>query len=290
MEPLLVEVTRGDVVEAQHRVHVVAVRDGRLELQLGDPELVTFLRSSSKPIQALPVLRARPDLDDEEIVLLCASHLGQPEQVAIVERILATAEATEDDLECGPAPTRIRHNCSGKHAGFILLCRAEGWPVAGYHQREHPCQQAMLAEVAAAADVDPASIPIGVDGCGVPTFAFRLDRIAGLFGRFPTLPAADRAIAAMHTRPELLRGPVAADVAINRSLEGWVAKGGAEGLLCASGPTGLGLVLKVEDGAFRAIRPALGEALRRLGIDPGDVDLETVVNSRGETVGAARVA
>ncbi len=155
MEPFLVEVVRGDVVEARHVVHAVAVRDGRVELAVGDPQLVTLLRSSAKPLQALPVVRARPELDDEQIALLCASHRAMPEQLAVVRRILADAPATEDDLECGPEPTKIEHNCSGKHAGFLALCRAQGWPIDGYNRPDHPCQRAMLDEVATAAELDP---------------------------------------------------------------------------------------------------------------------------------------
>ncbi|HEY6075971.1 MAG TPA: asparaginase, partial [Gaiella sp.] len=92
---MVVEVTRGDVVEARHVVHAVAVRDGRVELAAGDPGLVTYLRSSAKPLQALPVVRARPDLDDEQIALACASHGAAPEQLAVVRRMLAAAPATE---------------------------------------------------------------------------------------------------------------------------------------------------------------------------------------------------
>ena len=176
MEPIVVEVTRGSVVEARHVVHAVAVHDGTLELAMGDPGLVTFLRSSAKPIQALPGVRARPDLDDEEIALMCASHLAAPEQLAVVRRLLADAPAREDELECGIDETRIEHNCSGKHAGLLALCRACGWPSDGYRLAGHPCQDAMLAEVAAAAEVDPAAIPTAIDGCGVLTFGLTLER------------------------------------------------------------------------------------------------------------------
>lgn len=183
MSPIVVEATRGDVVEARHVVHAVAVRDGGIELAAGEPGLVTFLRSSAKPLQALPVVRARPDLDDEQVALLCASHRATPEQLAIVRRILADAPATEE-----------------------LLC-----------------------------------------------------------------------------------GPVAADALLIGALDGWVAKGGAEGLFCAASSDGLGVALKVSDGAFRAIRPALAHVLERLGLDPGDLGDVDVRNSRDERVGDLRV-
>jgi L-asparaginase II len=288
VEPIVVEATRGAVVEARHVVHAVAVRDGTIELAAGDPGLVTYLRSSAKPIQALPVVRARPDLDDEQVALLCASHLAAPEQVAIVRRILADAPATEDDLECGPDPTPIEHNCSGKHAGFLALCRAEGWVTPGYRLLAHPCQQAMLREVAGAADVSQSSLGVAIDGCGVPTFALPLERAAHAFARLATLDGGTRVVGAMRSRPDLLRGPVAADVVVMRALDGWVAKGGAEGLFCASAD-GLGIALKVVDGAFRAIRPAVAHVLSLLGLDASTLAPSEILNSRGEPVGELRV-
>ncbi len=290
MEPIVVEVTRGELVEARHVVHAVAVRDGRVQLAAGDATLVTYLRSSAKPIQALPVVRARPDLDDEEVALVCASHLAAPEQVEVVRRILADAPATEDELECGPAPTVIEHNCSGKHAGFLALCRARGWPTPGYRLLEHPCQQAMLQEVAAAAGVEPASLVIGVDGCGVPTFALPLERAAHAFTRIGSLDGGERVTRAMRAHPQLLRGPVATDALTIRSLDGWIAKGGAEGLFCAASPDGLGLALKVVDGAFRAIQPALAYVLSVLGLDAGPLAESPLDNSRGERIGELRIA
>jgi len=290
VEPIVVEVTRGEVVEARHVVHAVVVRDGRVELAHGDPALVTFLRSSAKPIQALPVVRARPDLDDEEIALLCASHLAAPEQLAVVRRILAAAPATEAELECGADPTPIEHNCSGKHAGFLALCRARDWPSPGYRLLDHPCQQAMLHEVAAAAGVEPSSLVVGVDGCGVPTFALPLESAALVFTRLASLDGGARVFRAMRAHPDLLRGPVATDALMIRALDGWVAKGGAEGLYCAASADGLGLALKVVDGAFRAIQPALAHLLSVLGLDPGPLAVSPVGNSRGEEVGVLRAA
>ena len=289
MQPIVVEVTRGEVVEARHQVHAVGVRDGRIELAAGDPGLVTFLRSSAKPLQALPVVRARPDLDDEQVALLCASHRATTEQVTVVRRILAAAPATEDDLECGPEPTRIEHNCSGKHAGFLALCRSQGWPTAGYRLPAHPCQQMMLREVAGAAERPPASIETAIDGCGVPTFALSLEQAAHAFTRLPSLDGGERVVRAMRAHPHLLRGPVAADAALIRALDGWVAKGGAEGLFCAASSEGLGIALKVTDGAFRAIAPALAFILSQLGLEAPGIAAEEVVNSRGEHVGALRV-
>lgn len=291
MEPIEVVVTRGSVVEARHRVHAVAVRDGARVLEAGEPTLVAFFRSSAKPIQALPVVRARPDLGDVEIAIACASHLARAEQIAAVRSLLEKAPADASELETGPEPTPLEHNCSGKHAGFLALCRARGWPSVGYRLPEHPCQHEMLIEVASAAEVDPASIPIAVDGCGVVTFALPLEAMAHAFSRLPELDGGERTIQAMRAHPDLIRGPMAADCILMRELPGWAAKGGAEGLMCATGPDGLGVALKVEDGNTRAVAAALGAVLRRLGFSEVENLARTSVDtSRGDVVGEIRLA
>ena len=288
MDAIVVEVTRGEVVEARHLAHAVAVSGGEIVGEAGDPRLLTYFRSSAKPIQALPVVRARPDLDDAEIAIACASHLARPEQLAPVRSLLAKADATEDDLECGPEPTRLEHNCSGKHAGLIALCRTRGWPVAGYRLPEHPCQQALLAEVAAAAEVGAETMPTAADGCGIVTFGLPLERMAHAFSRLETFEGGARVASAMRAHPELIRGPGAADTTLMQTLPGWIAKGGAEGLLCAASADGLGVALKIEDGAIRAARAAVAAFLSRLGIETGELGHVPVRNSRGEAVGEMR--
>jgi len=289
VKSLVVEVTRGDVVEARHVLHAVVLRDEQLELVAGDAQLVTYLRSSAKPIQALPVVRARPELDDEQVAVMCASHRAMPAQLAAVRRVLADAPAVEAELECGGDPTPIEHNCSGKHAGFLALCRAEGWPSEGYRRLGHPCQQAVLHELASLAEVEPASLPIGVDGCGVPTFALTLERAALTFARIREREGGDRVIGAMRAHPQLLLGPVSVDARLIEVLPGWVGKGGAEGLFCASSDEGLAMALKVEDGSFRPIASAVCHVLGLLGIDAGALPDGVVRSSHGENVGIVRV-
>ena len=285
VDPITVVVHRGQIDESTHRVHAVAVRDGAVVEQAGDPGRVIFLRSSAKPFQALPLVRARDDLTSEEIAIASASHLASPEQLAAVRSLLAKAPAEEAELECGPEPTPIEHNCSGKHAGMLALCRTKGWASGGYRLATHPVQHGCLREVAEAADADPDEIPTAVDGCGTLTFALPLERMALMFARLEQLDGGARVAAAMRAHPDLIRGPMAADSLLMRELDGWTAKGGAEGLLCAAGPDGLGIALKVEDGAMRAIRPALAELLRRLGFETGELGVEPLENSRGEVVG-----
>jgi L-asparaginase II len=287
VDAIVVDVTRGGVVEAQHRVHAVAVSYGAVVASRGDPKLETLFRSSAKPLQALPVARIRPDLDDAEIAIASASHLRRPDQLEAVRSLLAKANVTEDDLECGPEPTRIEHNCSGKHAAMLLLCRERNWPTDGYRLASHPCQQELLAEVAASAEVDSASVPTAVDGCGVVTYGLTLERMAHAFLRLEQRDGGPRVADAMRARPELVRGDGAPDTELMR-LGGWVSKGGAEGLLCAA-HHGLGIALKVEDGAQRPLGPALAAFLDQLGLESGSLADAPIENSRGEVVGALRV-
>src|SRR5919202_1744212 len=176
MDAITVEVRRGGVVEAVHRVHVHDSGGA----SYGD-DVVCFLRSSLKPIQAVPLADAYDDLGDDELAIACASHQTEPAQLDAARKLLARAGATVDDLENGPQEGRpegkLGHNCSGKHAGMLATCRANGWPFAGYRLPEHPLQQRVTELVG----VDPG----GVDGCGVPTFALPLSAMAAPFLRTP---------------------------------------------------------------------------------------------------------
>jgi L-asparaginase II len=289
MEPISVAVRRGPVTESVHTVHAVAVEDGEIAAHRGDSKLLAFYRSACKPIQALPLARERDDLDEAELAIACASHQGEPAQVEAVRSLLAKAPATVDDLECGfdegRPHERIYHNCSGKHAGMLALCRARGWPTEGYRLAGHPCQDAMLAEIAAVAEKPPETIPTAVDGCGVLTFALTLERMAFSFSRL----AAERPLAAMRARPELIGGEGAYDTQLMLELPGWAAKRGAEGLICAGSPDGLGVALKVEDGNPRALKPALAAFLGGLGFGLDGFASPALQNSRGENVGVLEV-
>jgi L-asparaginase II len=290
-EPISVAVRRGSVIEAVHQVHAVAVQDGAVVAEAGDTGRVAFLRSSSKPIQALPLARAREDLDETDLAIASASHGGDPAQVAAVRRLLERAPASEADLGCGLQDGRpqepVFHNCSGKHAGMLALCRANDWPLEGYRRPEHPAQQAMLAVHAEVAEVDADEIVSATDGCGVVTFALPLERIAFAFSRFESLEGGPRIAAAMRARPGLIGGPAGADVRLMHGLPGWIAKGGAEGLVCAAGPDGLAVALKSEDGNQRPLAVALASFLAGLGVRVDGLGETPVRNSHGETVGEA---
>ena len=294
MDPISVSVRRGPFVESVHLVHAVAVRDGKVVAEAGDRELITSLRSSAKPFQALPLVRVRDDLDDADIAIASASHRAESQQIEAVKRLLAKAPATEHDLEVGVQEGRplqpIYHNCSGKHAGMLATCLARGWPAAGYRLAGHPLQDEILAEVAAAADVETEHVEMAVDGCGVVCFALPLERVALMFSRLKAREGGSRVAEAMQAHPQLVGGVGQTDTELMKALPGWAAKGGAEALFCAAGPDGTGVVLKTGDGGYRALRPAIAAFFARLGHDLGDGFARVAVrNSRGDIVGEITV-
>jgi L-asparaginase II len=194
-----------------------------------------------------------------------------------VRKVLARAGAAVDDLEnglqAGRPEGKLGHNCSGKHAGMLAACRAHGWPLHPYRDRAHPLQQ-RIAQLLGGDHV-------AVDGCGVPTFSTTLAGAAALLTRTP-----QRIREAMRARPELVGGERdATDTNLMRLRDGWIAKGGAEGLFCAAHIDGRGIALKAEDGAFRAIGPALALVL---GVD--ELAETPLKNSLGEVVGAITLA
>jgi L-asparaginase len=288
MDALRVLVRRGGLVEAEHVVHAAAVRDGEIVASAGDPRLVTYLRSSAKPLQALPFARAYEDADPRELAIASASHLADRAQLDAVRMVLGRARAGEDDLECGPEgepPSRLKHNCSGKHAGMLAVCRARGWRTEGYRTPGHRMQRENLKDVAKLAGLDEDEIRTAVDGCGVVTFALPLERMAALFTQLESRPEGKRIADAMRAHPDLIRGPHSTDTLLMKALPGAVAKGGAEGLMCGVLPDGTGFALKCVDGNQRPLRAALAAFLGPLGAELPDFETTPVMNSRGEAVG-----
>jgi L-asparaginase II len=295
MDPISVAARRGPFVESVHLVHAVAVQGGAVVAEAGNAAFRASLRSSAKPFQALPLVRSRDDLDDEDIAIASASHRAEPEQIEAVRRLLAKAPATEDDLEVGlqegRPPQPIFHNCSGKHAGMLATCRARRWQTKGYRLAGHPLQDEILAEVAGAAELEPTELETAVDGCGVVCFALPLERVAFMFSRLETRDGGGRVTAAMRAHPQLVGGAGQPDTQLMGALPGWIAKGGAEALFCAAGPDGLGIALKTQDGGYRALRPAIAAFLARLGHELDErFERVPVRNSRGESVGELTAA
>ena len=289
-EPLSVAIRRGEILESVHRVHAVAVQDGKVVASAGDPDLLASLRSSAKPIQALLLARVHEELEENDLAIASASHFGTELHIKAVRTLLKNTGGSESELDCGlqdgRPPEQIYHNCSGKHAAMIAVCRAHGWPVEGYRHPDHPLQQALHAEVAAAAELEPKDVPTGPDGCGVVCFALPLERAARAFARFEQLDGGTRIAAAMRARPELVGGNGGTDTELMRTVSGWIAKGGAEGLMCAASADGLGIALKTQDGNSRALRPALAQFGAALGVDLSGFAEQTIRNSHGEPAGS----
>jgi len=318
--PVLVEVTRGDLVESVHRGAIaIADASGALTLALGDVAAPVYSRSSLKPMQAIPLVESGAaeafGLGDEEIALACASHSGEPMHTERVELWLGRIGLSESDLACGAhpsrfepvaeamirarlAPTRIFNNCSGKHTGFLTVARH--WDVAteGYEHVDHPVQ---VAVAAALMDLTGArELKFGIDGCAAPNFATSLAEFATAAARMATpgaLPAprdaaTARIIGAMIKHPELMSGTGRACATLIRACNGQVAvKTGAEGFFGAWIPAkGLGVAIKIDDGAGRASETAMAAVLDQLGLlgsDPRARALlcASVLNTRGAIVG-----
>jgi L-asparaginase II len=281
--PISVVVERGGVVESRHRVHAVVVRGREVVDTAGDPNLVAFIRSAAKPLQALPLPLEVPELPERELAIACASHDASEEQLECVRALLGRSGSREDELECGnERGSKLRHNCSGKHAAMLLRAKRNAWPLPGYRLPGHPLQISIHKVVADAVGEPADAIPTAVDGCGVVTFAVSLAAMARAFARLTAneLPGASRVVGAMRARPDLVGGPTAADTALMQALPRSIAKRGAEGVLCAGLDDGTGIAVKVEDGANRAALPALA---RILGIEP--LVEAPLFNNLGDEVG-----
>ena len=286
--PISVVVARGATVESRHEVDAVAVRDGEVVDAAGAPDVYAYMRSAAKPFQALPLVREEPAIAEDELAIACASHEATPDQLDAVRRLLARSASTEQELECGKADgSRLKHNCSGKHAGMLLVTKRRGWPLPGYRLETHPLQSEISSLVAEAVGVPEAEIGRATDGCGVVTFAATLEAIATAFALLVRreLPGSERVVPTMLARPDLVGGPNAADTAFMRALPGALAKRGAEGLLCAALADGTGVAVKAVDGANRAAGPALA---RFVGVD--QLTTAPVFNSRGDEVGSITAA
>ena len=296
--PVLVEVTRGGMVESRHRGSaVVCDAAGRVVMAWGDPAEPIYARSALKPLQALPLVASGAadafGLGDAELALACGSHHGEAIHVAAVARWLARIGCTAADLECGAhrpidqaaaealvrageAPSALHNNCSGKHAGFLTTARHLGEPTRGYIAYDHPAQRRVIAAVETMSGLDLSTAPRGTDGCGIPVVAIPLGGLARAMARMadpqgipPDLASASgRLLAAMAAAPLMVSGSTGFATALLRAAGDEVcAKPGAEGVFAASLPgQKLGLALKIEDGAGRASEVALGTILLRLGV------------------------
>jgi L-asparaginase II len=325
--PVLVEVTRGGVVESIHCGAAILVdADLNTVASWGDVDRPIFPRSALKPLQALAFVESgaadRSGLDERHLALACASHNGEVRHTVTVGRWLADMGLDDDALACGPQvpgwapsvqalaqaglkPCRVHNNCSGKHAGFLAAALAMGAPVAGYVGLDHAVQRHVFAALADMGDLQGPP-PIGIDGCAAPNPAIPLSALARIMARFaapdglvPSRAAACRRIvAAMAAHPDLVAGHGRACTALMQEcVPGTVVKTGAEGVFIGILPTrGLGIALKIDDGATRASEAAITHLLVRLGVLAEDAPSAIrygrpeIRNTNGDAVGGIRPA
>lgn len=324
---LLAEVTRAGSVESRHRGHVAIVdAAARVLFSAGDPGFRLFPRSSLKPLQALAVVASGAvrayRLSERHLAVMCASHAAEPRHRQAVAEILVSAGAAEEDLHCGPhepgdresrddliregrRASAIHNNCSGKHAGMLLLARMLEAPLRGYWEVDHPVQIAIQAVLRIFCDLSEPALHWGVDGCGVPAYRMPLSALALGFARLarpdglpdPWRAAACEVTAAMMACPGMVRGRDGWDTVLMSALPGQLfSKGGAEGCQAMGLPShATGIAIKIEDGSARALPPVSLQALQRAGALPHplpqllkDFQEPEVRNTRDEVVGRVR--
>lgn len=277
---MLARVTRSGVTESVHD-GAVAVLDttGRLIASYGDIDRTFLARSSIKPFQATVSLEHGADLPPEWLALGCASHTGSPIHLAIVRAMLMSVGLSEDHLRTPPdwpeqphrdrlirashqRPERLFHNCSGKHAAFLMACAASGWEPTTYPDPSHPLQQhvrAIMEEVTGQSEMH-----VGIDGCGAPTFTVSTRSLARAFVHLGNADRFSRVFEAMHRFPRLSSGMGKPDAEFAIHTNG-VSKRGAEGNLGLSIRGRGAIAIKIADGESRAIGPVVTDALGQLG-------------------------
>jgi L-asparaginase II len=278
----LVHVVRNGLVESVHTGDVtVCDAEGRLRAFAGDPDRMLFGRSCEKPLQGAVSFSAmdEPDLPDDEIAVMCASHSGEAIHVATIRRLLrrgpvpVAALRTPRDRATKGARSRIWDGCSGNHAGLLVASARRGWDLGSYRAPGHPIQRRVLRAVTASTDVERPRI--GVDGCGIPVHGVPLRAMATMFARLGNpdrlgrlAPAADRVVRGMLAAPHMVGGTRRLDTDVMTAGAGQVlAKEGAEGLVCATSTSqGFGIALKVTDGNWRRLAPAFIKVLRDLEV------------------------
>ena len=312
--PLLVEATRGDQVESRHEVDaVVATADGTVLESWGDPDRLVLPRSAVKPVQALPLVTTGAadafGLGPVELALSCASHDGEDGHVVALSGWLARIGCSVDDLACGThlpftesaavalhasggSPSAVANNCSGKHVGFLTVCRHLGLPTDGYLSADHPLhREHVTPALAEAFGFDPDAQRPGVDGCGIPVWAVPLSHLAVGWAGIATAGPGLRLLDAMATEPFFVAGSDRACTRLIREAGGAaVVKTGAEGVFCgALTETGIGIALKARDGARRGSEAAITWVLGRLGVIDGDGSIP-LTNHADTRVGEVRVS
>lgn len=326
--PVLVEVTRGNLVESRHRGMVVVVDGGgRVVFSQGDVETPVFPRSACKAMQALPLVEGGAadayGFGNKELALSCASHDGTEAHAALAAAMLAAAGRDVDTLECGAhwsfaqgvlidqarrleRPSALHNNCSGKHAGFVCTACHAGEDPTGYIGYDHPIQREIRAVMSELTGATLGQDVCGIDGCAIPTYAVPLKGLAHGFAKMATgegispgrARASRRLMEACMAEPFYVAGHNRACTRLMSLAPGRIfAKTGAEGVFCATIPEqGLAIALKCEDGTTRAAEAMVAATLARFFADEPELAgalqseaTQTMKNWNGMTVGTVRV-
>lgn len=293
---MLVQQVRSGLVETTHDGAVAVVApDGVLIASYGDIDRPFYLRSAAKPFQAYVSRSLGADLSPLELAIVCSSHRGYPVHVSLVESVLSGGGIDETALGCPPdwplrpsasaivqrqgarRPRRIWHNCSGKHAGFLRACVANGWPLDTYLDPEHPLQRQVVATVSELGEYP--TTPVGVDGCGAPVLRTTARALGLLFARLGSDTALADVFEVMHRYPALIAANGESDTEIAITTNS-VAKGGAAGCIGVSVRDRFGIGVKSWDGVGVAAGIAAASALAQMGVPspPGLVALDPVLN------------
>lgn len=305
----MAHVVRNGFVESVHHARVVVTApDGAVAGGWGDVDDPMFPRSSVKPLQAIGMLRAGLDLNDELLALAAASHSGEPFHLDGVRRILGGCGLSESDLDCtadypvddearidwiraGRDQQPVAMNCSGKHSAMLRTAVRNGWETSGYRDPSHPVQQAIRTAIEELAG-EPTSHP-AVDGCGAPLLAISLAGLARAFGRIAAATDGYEARLADAYRhfPEYASGTRRDEVELHRAVAGVITKAGAEGVQAVGLPDGRGIALKISDGYPRARAALMAAVLQHLGFTGEVLDRHArpPVLGHGEPVGEIRV-
>ena len=271
---------------------------------LGDAGRMTYVRSAVKPFQALAALdtldAAGVALDPSGLAIACASHDGNDEQQIEAARLLAEADLDESALQCPAAlpryphaapaqsPSALAHNCSGKHASFLLASVVAGEDPAAYLAVDSAVQRRILERVADACGATPQGP--GVDGCGAPAWLLPLDGLARAFARLAggATPQLQRVRAAMTANPMLVGGPLAPDSQLMAGPAGIVAKRGAEAVFAVgtNRAGGLGVAVKIDDGGPRGDAAVAAVVLQALGAPTAEAIRRPPVLGGGQVQGA----
>jgi L-asparaginase len=274
---LEVQLLREGIVESSHRVHAVACDSrGRLLASAGDPEFGSFIRSALKPFQALPLITTGTldhfHLSDKDLAIICSSHHGNLEQMRQAFNILWRCDVEPLSLQC-PTPagktTPLAHNCSGKHAGMLAVCKQRGWSLDGYLQRSHPVQKLIIAKIAELLGMPADEFICAHDDCGAPTYLMQLSQMAILYAKLASGQSLEmeQIARAMTSHPMMISGPEGFDSQLMYLSEGaLVSKAGAEGIQCIGRVgEGMGIAIKVVDGSKRAKYATAVYLLKQLG-------------------------